>query len=123
MEQIKQEQMLKLFGEYRAELSPSRWLDIETKRNIDGIDLFESMIREAYDGVTLVIAGHHIMFMREGHSIPCEVASADTLIFDHEIAGRIWKERRHETLARLAAEPPANRDALLRELYFGRRAG
>lgn len=120
MEQNQQAQMLKLFGEYRTELDAMRWLDIETKRNIDNIDLFEAMIREAYDGVTTVVAGHHIMFLRDGHPVPYEIASADTLIFDHGVAGRIWKESSISVLALLAAESPAGRDALLRKLYFGR---
>lgn len=121
MEDARMREMLQLFGEYRTEEKVSvSALDIETKRNTDNIDLFEAIIREVYAGVTLVVAGHHVMFMREGHPLPGEIASADTLIFDHGVARKIWKEHYKEALTALALEPTANRDALLRQLYYAR---
>jgi len=120
MEKTKQAEMMKLFAEYRSEVPATAWLELELKRNTKNIDLFEMIIREAYDGVTLVVAGHHIMFTQAGRSVPYEVASADTLIFDHEIAKKVWKEHYKVILARLAVEPPADRDVLLRKLYSER---
>ncbi|MBM7483334.1 hypothetical protein [Bradyrhizobium canariense] len=112
--------MLRLFGEYRAEQAGS--LDFESQRNTDNADLFEAIIREVYEGVTFVAAGHHVMFTREGHPVPGEVASADTLIFDHDIARKLWGAGFKDVLARLACEPAPARDALLRSLYYGRRS-
>jgi len=118
MDAARQAEMLRLFGEYRAELAGS--LDFESRRNTDNADLFEAIIREAHEGVTFVAAGHHVMFTREGHPVPGEVASADTLIFDHDIARKLWGDGFKDVLAKLACEPAADRDTLLRELYFGR---
>src|SRR4249920_923252 len=106
------EQTLKLFGEVEAERVALGVVDKETKRNTDNLDLFEAMLREAYDGVTMVVAGHHIMAVRSGEALPIEISSADTLIFSHEMAQVIWKDRYKEVLTRLATEPTATRDAL-----------
>ncbi len=116
MEENKIKQMLQLFGEYQAVTG----IDIETKRNTDSLDIFEAMIREAYENVVLVVAGHHIMFMCKGSPLPHEIASADTLIFNHFIAKKVWKENQTEVLAKLAVEPTVSRDALLRQLFNGR---
>lgn len=124
MKDDKQQTMLKLFSEYRNELSAQKnlgWLDRESKRNMDHIDLYEAMIREAYENVTMVVAGHHIMFTCAGRLTPYEVASADTLIFDHFIAERIWKDAWKDVLAALATEPASTRDDLLRKLYLERK--
>lgn len=120
MEQGRLEQTLKLFGEVEAEKVALGVVDSETKRNTDNLDLFEAMLREAYEGVTMVVAGHHIMAIRSGETLPVEISSADTLIFSHEVARAIWKDQYKEVLTKLAIEPTATRDALLRKLYFGR---
>ncbi|WP_340672544.1 hypothetical protein [Bradyrhizobium ottawaense] len=117
MDQSRQQELLRLYGEMRAEQAS---LSFEDKRNADNADLFGAIIREAYEGVTFVAAGHHIMFTREAHPWPGEVASADTLIFDHGIAQKIWREGYADVLARLASEPAPGRDVLLRQLYYGR---
>lgn len=117
MDDDKQKQMLTLFGELRGEAA---MLDAETRRNVDNIDIFEAMIRIAYDGVTLVVAGHHIMFVREGRPTPGEIASADTLIFDTAVAEKVWGLNYKAYLALLAVEPIATRDALLRALFARR---
>lgn len=114
MDEDKQKQMLTLFGELRGE---AVMLDAETKRNVDNIDIFEAMIREAYPGVTMVVAGHHIMFVRAGVPQPGEVASADTLIFDHFVARVVWGQNYKAYLAVLAAEPVDTRDLVLRQLW------
>lgn len=92
-------------------------LDFETKRNTDNIDIFEVMIRKAFDNVTTVVAGHHIMFLVAGSPLPTEIASADTLIFNHWVAQKVWGEKWGNVLASLALEPRETRDMLLRELY------
>jgi len=116
MDDEKQKQMLELFGQYRAETAGS--LDAETRRITDNIDLFEAMLREAFPDITMEVGGHHIMFMREGKSLSGEIASADTLIFDHGIAGKIWGPRYREFLSLLAIKEPLERDQALRRIYF-----
>lgn len=121
MEQEKMKQMLDLFSEMTAERERLGSLDAETKRNTANKDLFEAMIRETYDNIVWVAFGHHIMFTIEGEDTPREIASADTLIFNHNIASKVWKDRYVEVLQRLAAEPTETRDALLNRLYEERR--
>ena len=120
MDGNKQRTMLELFSEYsavRAQAPQDSWLEVENARNVKNFGLFEAMIREAFDGVKLVVCGHHLMFMREGEKMPYEVASADTLMFDHRVAKKIWGGNYLEVLKRLAATPPSERDALLQALY------
>lgn len=120
MDQARLMKTLQLLSELNAERESLGALDLESKRNTDNIDVFEGMIRESHEGVKTVVAGHHIMFMREGQPLPGEISSADTLIFDHVVAQRVWGEGYKEVLTKLALEPIATRDALLRELYCGR---
>ena len=120
MDGNKQRTMLELFSEYsavRAQAPQDSWLEVENARNVKNFGLFEAMIREAFDGVKLVVCGHHLMFMREGEKMPYEVASADTLMFDHRVAKKIWCGAYKEVLALLAAEPVETRDQLLRKLF------
>lgn len=116
MDQDKQSQMLKLFGEYQSEIAGS--LDAETQRILNNMDLFEAMLREAFPDITTVVGGHHIMFIREGRPVPGEIASADTLIFDHGIARKIWGVVYPEFLSRFAMLGPLERDAAVRRYYF-----
>ncbi len=122
MDPSRAQEMMGLFGEFRAAQEAAGLLDSESKRHSDNLDLFEAMIREAYDGVTMVVAGHHIMVMRAGHPLPIEIPSADYLIFNHTIANAVWKGRAMAVLTMLANEPVETRDALLRSLYYGRGA-
>lgn len=114
MDQDKQKQMLELFSEYRSEHN----VDFETKRNTDNLDLFRDILYHAYPDTTLVVAGHHIMYMRQGHQTPYEIASADTLIFDHEIARIIWEDSWKEVLQELSVLPPQERDKRIRQLFY-----
>lgn len=98
----------------------------ENDRNADSAELFKAIIREAY-GCHDVIIAHHLVYVTEEHregfayQIIEEVPSADSLIFDHEVAKKIWGEDRWEKiLMRLAIEPVATRDKLLGELFYAR---
>lgn len=114
----RQEEMLRLFGEYTTAQTA---LDAETKRLTNNATLFEAILREVYPDITFVAAGHHIMFIRQGQPLPVEVASADTLIFDHHIARTIWGDDYRKQLTLLANEPTVSRDTVLRILYYGRK--
>jgi hypothetical protein len=76
------------------------------------------MMKEALPGTTLVVASHHIFFKRDG--VTDELPAADTLIFDHEIAKKIWGENYLMVLRRLACEPADRRDAVLKQLFEDR---
>lgn len=90
----------------------------ENDRNAKSSELYAAILKEAIPGVSLVVASHHIFFKRDG--VTDELPAADTLIFDHEIARKIWGGAYKEVLAYLSAEPPESRDALLRTLYENR---
>lgn len=99
----------------------------ENDRNAESNQLFKDIIREAF-GVTDVIIGHHLVYEKvdkraDGFSYQVieEIPSADALIFDHEVAKKLWGvERWASTLAKLAMEPCATRDKKLAELYYNR---
>lgn len=99
----------------------------ENDRNGKSNQLFKDVIREAY-GVTDVICAHHLTFViadvhKDGFAYQTveEIPSADTLIFDHYIAAKIFGLRDYKCiLMRLALEPIATRDELYSQLYYGR---
>jgi hypothetical protein len=94
----------------------SLW-EFENARNTSNEALFAAMVREAYPDATLVVAGHHIFYRRDGHISPEEIPSADALIFDHFIARKVWGDSYRDVLTQLALEPVATRDALLSRLF------
>lgn len=98
----------------------------ENDRNKDSSDLFKAIIREAYN-VTDVIVAHHLVYVRvenrDGfdYQIVQEVPSADALIFDHDVAKKIWGDDKYkDILVKLALEPVDSRDALLANMYNSR---
>lgn len=98
----------------------------ENDRNADHNALFKAIIREAY-GVTDVICGHHLVYQREErhadgftYTFVQEIPSADTLIFDHDVAKKIWGSAWQYALNRLAMEPVETRDEVLGEMYRNR---
>lgn len=98
----------------------------ENDRNSENSQLYKDIIREAY-GVTDVICGHHLVYeARETradgftYEVIQEVPSADALIFDHEVAKKIWGENYKWFLMQLALEPIATRDAKLKQFYYSR---
>lgn len=103
----------------------------ENERNIKHCDLFKAVIREAFE-VQDVIIGHHLVYVQTetrkdpqtGHDFEyqCvqEIAGADTLIFDHEVAAKLWGTGFLDVLTMLAREPVETRDDLLTKLYYAR---
>ena len=104
----------------------------ENDRNAESGQLFEDMVKEVY-GATKAIVAHHITYvavdMRKdpstGFTFPYqvveEIPSADTLIFDHGAAQKIWGDCWKEMLVQLAMEPVETRDKLLDRLYYSRK--
>lgn len=98
----------------------------ENDRNMEGSPVFKAIVKEVFN-VTDVICGHHIIYeirdtRKDGftYDVVQEIPSADALIFDHDIALKIWGDDFQHTLIQLALEPTATRDKLLAELYNNR---
>lgn len=101
----------------------------ENDRNGNSADLFKAVIREAF-GVQDVIIGHHLVYQVEEkrsdgftYTFVEEIPSADCLLFDHEIARKIWGAEWEAALTRLALAPPEERDRLFRVMYYNRGSG
>jgi hypothetical protein len=99
----------------------------ENDRNIQSSDLFKAIIREACGAKDVIIA-HHLTYVVEEewddgfkYQIIEEIPSADALIFDHDIARKIWGLDWRDVLARLALTPISERDAELAHLYYRRK--
>lgn len=94
------------------------FLSTEGKRNRANADLYLDMLRIAYPGEKLdVIVGHHICFEFDGDiSTENEIPAADTLLFDHEIMGRIFGQ----VDARAHMHRMVELDASAREDYIRR---
>lgn len=98
----------------------------ENDRNRAGSAVFKDIIREVYN-VTDVICGHHLIYevrdkQKDGFTYDevQEIPSADALIFDHDVAKKIWGPGYMRTLIKLALEPVETRDHLLAEMYYAR---
>lgn len=100
--------------------------NFENARNAKNSELYKAVIREAF-GVNDVIIAHHLVYVAEElrgdgftYQVVEEIPSADTLLFDHIIAKKIWGDGFKEQLASLALEPCETRDDLFRRLYAAR---
>lgn len=98
----------------------------ENDRNSENSQLYKAIIREAF-GVVDVICGHHLVYQVEEkrddgflYTFVEEIPSADTLIFDHDIARKIWGSSFKQVLVSLALEPAESRDVLLAKLFADR---
>ncbi len=100
----------------------------ENCRNAIGSDLFKRVLREVYNVQDVIIAHHLVYVKTERHAdgfeyqIVEEVPSADTLIFDHEIARKLFGGSFRNQLCKLACEPVETRDALFAELLAERES-
>lgn len=100
----------------------------ENDRNAAMSQCFKDVIREAF-GVTDVIIAHHLVYVvsethKDGfaYQVVEEIPSADALLFDHTVARKIWGGDYVPILSRLACESCESRDALFKQLYYGRKA-
>jgi hypothetical protein len=97
----------------------------ENDRNTQNRKLYADIIREVYNAEQSIIA-HHLTYVaiehRDGfeYQIVEEIPAADTLIFDHEVAKKLWGAEWQQILVRLVLTPVPERDALLAELFYGR---
>lgn len=100
----------------------------ENDRNADSAALYKAIIREVFNVQDVIIA-HHLVYVREdkrsdgfAYQVVEEIPAADTLIFDHEVARKLWGEGFRDVLVQLALEPCETRDILLAKLYAARPA-
>ena len=98
----------------------------ENDRNADNADLYRDIIRECFN-VTDVIVAHHLVYVTEEtrddgftYQVIQEVPSADSLIFNHDVAKVIFGDDWQDCLVDLALEPVCTRDALLEKMYRAR---
>ena len=107
----------------------------ENIRNRASKQLFLDILREVHgdrmpDPDDAMIAHHLTVVLSDtvkdaaGRELEVEVVeeypAADTLIFDHEVARKLWGNRWPEVLCQLVMAPVAARDELLAKLYYGR---
>jgi hypothetical protein len=102
----------------------------ENSRNTKNRALFADMIKEAYDTDQVIVA-HHLVYVaiekrwEDGkefeYQIVEEIPSADTLIFDHDAAMKIWGRNWRDVLYQLAMLPVDERDQRLHDLYYSRK--
>lgn len=98
----------------------------ENDRNSENSECWKAVVREAF-AVTDVICGHHIVYQVEEkrgdgftYTFVQEIPSADALIFDHDVARKIWGDGWQHCLTQLALEPIESRDALFATMYQAR---
>ena len=98
----------------------------ENDRNAASSQLFKDIIREVF-GVQDVIIAHHLVYVREDkrtdgfvYQVVEEIPSADSLIFDHDVAKKLWGDDWQWIMRDLACEPVATRDILLGKHYYAR---
>jgi len=98
----------------------------ENDRNNEGAETFKTVIREVYN-VTDVICGHHLIYeYREQradgftYDVVQEIPSADALIFDTDVAQKLFGEKWKSILTILAVTPVGERDKLYAEFVKNR---
>lgn len=99
----------------------------ENDRNSVFSDLYKAIISEVYDCKDVII-GHHLIYVKEDkrpdgfvYQVVQEIPSADALIFDHDVARKIWGTGYGTILCELALCPVKYRDRLLSKLFYGRK--
>jgi len=100
----------------------------ENDRNGESSQLFKDIIREVFNAGDVIIA-HHLVYVAvdkrsDGfeYQIVEEIPSADALIFNHDVAKKLWGMEYKDKLVQLALEPIETRDKLFGQLYYGRIA-
>lgn len=88
------------------------YLTWENNRNARNAKLYTDIINVAFGKVD-VIVGHHLTFEQHGNiKTENEVPSADTLLFDTNVAQRVFGEHWKAMLHELALTPCEARDAM-----------
>jgi hypothetical protein len=91
------------------------WLGFENNRNKRNAALYERLIKRAIGAEHVaVLIGHHLTFEINGDlSTENEVPSADCLMFDHFLMGRVFGKHALNIMRNLASVDCEARDTML----------
>lgn len=95
----------------------------EMTRNHENAALFTRMMQIAFGEQDDEMIGHHLSFQEHGKLDTLqEIPSADTLIFDHYVMGRVFGANAVKVMQHLASVPfeGGERDALLQSYVNAR---
>lgn len=92
------------------------FLSFEDARNRTHARLYADIMRRALGGgaQTSVLIGHHLGFeFNQDIETENEIPSADTLLFNHALMGKVFGDRAVSVMVHLAMTPTESRDAVL----------
>ena len=90
------------------------WLTSENARNKAHASLYTAIMHRAFGASAEILIGHHLTFEEGGDlSTEDEIPSADTMMFDHDIMGRVFGANAVAIMRQLASVPVSQRDAVL----------
>lgn len=96
------------------------YLSYENHRNAAHAQLYADIVCQAF-GHKDVIVGHHVTFEQHGDiKTENEVPSADTLLFDVDVARRVFGVGAEPILRMLATTPVEHRDATYAAHFYHR---
>lgn len=95
-----------------------KYLSGEGKRNRHNADLFQAILCKAWGTGCSVMTGHHVAFLFDGDlSTEDEVPSADCLLFDLEIMGAVFGDKRDSILLHIAPLGRGDREDYVRARF------
>jgi hypothetical protein len=90
------------------------YLGTENARNKQHAALYARLIKRAFGENNDVLIGHHLTFEDHGDiNTENEIPAADTLLFDHDIMGRVFGGDAKKLMVTLAMVPAEKREALV----------
>jgi len=93
------------------------YLEYENARNKAHAELYAKLLKKAF-GDCEVMIGHHLTFEFRGElSTENEIPSADTMMFCHELMGKVFGDKAGLVMRSLALVPASGRDELLADYY------
>lgn len=95
------------------------YLGYENDRNKKNASLYTAILQKAWGTETDVLIGHHLCTeQNKDLKTENEIPSADTLIFDHQVMGKVFGGKSVAIMMSLAARPAETRDGLLSDYFF-----
>lgn len=85
----------------------------EYQRNVDSRTLYTTLLKHAFGSDAVVVISHHILVKLADETVH-EMPSADTVLFDHDIMGRVFGTKARTYMASLAVTLPGAREARVR---------
>lgn len=93
------------------------YLGYENQRNKRNAGTYAKLMQLALGDDVQILIGHHLTFeVGSDLSTENEIPSADCLMFDHDIMGKVFGVRAQEYMAELAVLPCEQRDLFLADL-------